>query len=247
MSIDSTFYELIIAIPTIRRSDNIEYIHEILDSWLSQIPKNIKIFVYDQSDPPINIISNHNIEIYHKLNNSTITDKILKHKIIIHELLKQTLKFNTKYVAFVEDDFVLCKDGMNCILQSLLHAEKKNPDFSIIELSSGNNFLVQFKDIPNLMNHIQESFENTNKQIDHCIVQYINRETDLSKNYLKDRTGFWLQPKPFKHIGFISTQDGHNWDKNHPLSKPYFTSHTWMDQHFTGHQKIDIRPYMSYI
>ena len=146
MSIDSNFYEIIIAIPTIRRLNNIEYVHETLDSWLSQIPKNIKIkvFVYDQSSPPINIKSDNNIiEIFHKLNDSKITNKILQLKYIIYELLKQTLKFNTKYVAFVEDDFVLCKGGLNCILQSLHYAEETNPEFSIIELSAGNNFLIQ--------------------------------------------------------------------------------------------------------
>eukprot|EP00762_Andalucia_godoyi_P000089 ANDGO_02386.mRNA.1 hypothetical protein GUITHDRAFT_109638 len=125
-----------------------------------------------------------------------------------------TGKFQDDLMMLMDDDFEPCPWALDRLEHAILR--HLDADFSAGMFSFGTSgLLFHVNDLPALVEYIakgQERPANVRRPIDHLLDEWMLKETDLAKNYLKKRRNFTVRYHPFAHKGIVSTQDHSHFD-----------------------------------
>jgi hypothetical protein len=224
--VDLTLKTLSIAIPTLRRKDDTNYLGPALEQLLLQIRDSpfrrlVQVFVVNQDRKPDypswlsaqKLVAEMHFEDVVVFFDASQTWKARHPNIEAVNYQKQTADLvpmmkriagRAKYFMFMEDDFVACPGMLESIQIAILKANQVDKDWIAIFAGFGMNaILLQDRDVVPFADYLEA--HAVRRPPDHLIVEWSCGETQQSSAYKGNRKHFAFRHTIFQHIGVVSS------------------------------------------
>jgi len=112
--------------------------------------------------------------------------------------------YESSYYMFMEDDFILCKNGLEAIHRVINRATQINNNWLGIRASFGlNGIIVPGFDLPELSEYL--SVNQARRPPDHLLSEFLLGETPKAAEYKGSRVNVGFRYNILEHIGEVST------------------------------------------
>lgn len=112
--------------------------------------------------------------------------------------------YNPNFYLFMEDDFLMCSNGVDAARYLIERATQYNKDWTAIRASFGlNGIFLHGKDLGPLADYLDK--HQARRPPDHLVTEWFAGETQEARHYRGKRTNVGFRFNMFEHIGQVST------------------------------------------